>query len=509
MSNTNWKTIVNSRTSIIFYPDFLFLIRGGTTESNAMLQACGTDHDYDNWAAAGNPGWDYNSVLPYFKKSEDNTDPAILQDGTYHGTGGPLTVSTNLEYDPFLENMEDAFNALDYKTLIDINARTYNGFVPLQSTIRNGERCSAYRAFLNPVKNQPNIKFMKNSLVDKVIFSGNKAIGVNVKTSTSSCIICGICPNIFIKANKEVILSAGAFGSPKILLQSGIGKPADLMPGVALKKNLPVGENFQDHVRATIWLKMNPNGTRQTLQSLFTDAISYYAFRNGSFAVLSTDHAQAFINTADVNATYPDVKIKLYRSQRGQQDLRTALENFDFNDSVIAKLLEVNADWDLVALYVTCLNPKSMGTVKLKSSDPNVPPKIIPNYFSDPADVATILSGIHVVMRLMNTTAMQDVEADYIRFDLPECDTQTFLSDPYWTCHLKYFGTSIWDPSGTCKMGPNATDAVVDARLRVYGVTGLRVADASIMPAIISGGLQCATYMIGEKCADMIKRDWQ
>jgi len=227
---------------------------------------------------------------------------------------------------------------------------------------------------------------------------------------------------------------------------------------------------------------------------------------------LSTDHAQAFLNTIDVNATYPDVKVKLYRSQRNQQDLRTALENFDFNDSVIAQLLAVNADWDIVALYVTCLNPKSRGTVKLKSSNANVPPKIIPNYFSDPdgSDVATILRGIDVVMRLMNTTAMQAVQADYVRFSIPECDNAAaFLTPAYWTCHLKYFGTSIWDPSGTCKMGPNSTDAVVDARLRVYGITGLRVADASIMPAIVSGGLQCATYMIGEKCADMIKQDWQ
>jgi choline dehydrogenase len=203
-----------------------------------MLYVCGTDRDYDSWAAKGNVGWDYNSILPLIKRSEGNTD-IVISDNGYHGTTGTLKVSS-IGRDPFTDSLEAGFNQLGYKSMADYNAQTYNGFVRLQVTIDGGERSSAYRAFLVPAKNRTNLFVMKDSLVTRIIFKGNKATGVLVETAEL------LCPSIKLFATKEVIISAGSLGSPKILLQSGIGRPADLPAGITPRKDLPVGYNLQD-----------------------------------------------------------------------------------------------------------------------------------------------------------------------------------------------------------------------------------------------------------------------
>lgn len=472
---------------------------GGSTGINAMVWVCGNDRDYDLWASQGNPGWDYASVLPYMKKCENNTNSNMT--AQYHGTSGPLTVSTSANADPYLPVLEAAYNQVGYKTVKDYNARTYNGFVSLQSTIKDGERMSSYRAFLAPNRNRPNLFFMKNSVVTKVLFSGTKATGVNVWSNISSCL------NIKLTATREVILSAGTYGSTKIMLQSGLGKAADLaVGGVAQVKDLSVGYNLMDHVYAINFITVNPDAANQTTIDILLQCSEYFTIRKGPFTEIGTVNSNGFINTLDVNGTYPDIQHVHYRFPKSQEYLNTILSNFNLKDEFITALNTINAQFEIIMTFSTLLNPKSRGTIKLRSSDPLAPPSINTGYFTDPDDVATVLRGINKLQDLINTPAMQNTSAALVKFNITECNPLPYPSDDYWKCYIKYFTANLWHPSGTNKMGNStATGAVVDANLKVHGIQNLRVADASIMPTIPSGNTQCPVYMIGEKAADIIK----
>lgn len=296
----------------------------------------------------------------------------------------------------------------------------------MQATVKGGERVTAYQAFLAPVyRNRPNLKFMKNSHVTKVLFSGTTARGVNVKTGLDDC------PNIVISATKEVILSAGGQGSPKILLQSGIGKSSDLPHGVKQVVNLPVGENYQDHVASIHVMKINPNARTQSLLGLALDIEKYYFARTRSFAEFRIN-AAAFIHTTDSNATYPEVQVIAYRCRREQAELGSVLAIFGFKDEFIARLVEVNKKYELFIVYLILLNPKSRGIIKLHGSDPDLPPKIIPNFLSHPDDVKTMLRGISKVQALVNTNTLRANSAELVKFDLPECNELPHPSETYW-----------------------------------------------------------------------------
>lgn len=217
-----------------------------------MLYVCGNDRDYDGWAAAGNTGWDYNSLLPYFKKAENNLDANIVSaNPTYHGTSGPLPIGNYSYPDSYASILKIAYTNLGYQILQDFNARQYNGVVTVQGTLKDGERCNSARSFLYPNTGKKNLYIMRQSLVTSLIISGTTVTGVNVRTSEIGN------TNMKMYASKEVIVSAGAIGSPKILLLSGIGRPTDLsLVGIQLVKSLAVGYNLQDHVMAILFVKV-------------------------------------------------------------------------------------------------------------------------------------------------------------------------------------------------------------------------------------------------------------
>lgn len=467
---------------------------------NAMMYICGTDRDYDNWAALGNPGWEYKNILPLIKKHEGNNEPQIVGDGSYHGTSGPLTVGSYNSDDYFGNFILSGFQELGYKKLTDYNSGTYNGYVVIQGTIKNGERRSAYQAFVQPMKNRKNLFIMKNSYVTKVLLSGNKATGFNVRTSKGECF------NIPIKASKEVIISAGALTSPKILLQSGIGKKSDLEPfGIKQVKNLPVGDNLQDHVYGAHWFQMSPNNPSMTILDVLKASEQYYFYRNGSLINLNTLNFQGFINLDDPNAKYPEFQYIFFHFFKNQQFFAEILENLAYKQEVIDRLVAINQNYELVAPVLILLNPKSRGSVKLSSSDPTAHPKIVTGYFSAAEDLDLMVRATRKLEDLINTSPFQYLSASMIKFDLPVCNSLPYPSDAYRKCHLKYFSTSVWHPTATNTMAP---DGVVDYQLKVHGISGLRVADASIMPRITTGNTQCPTYMIGEKAAAMIKATW-
>ena len=472
-----------------------------------MLYVCGTDRDYDNWAASGATGWDYNSVLPYIKKSENNTNPAIVGTGTYHGTTGPLTVTNFPNNDYLIPVLEAGFNQLGYSAILDYNSRQYNGFVKLQGTIKGGERMSSYRAMIQPVKNNTNLYIMKYSTATKINFSGTRAVSVTITMPNNG--LFSRCPIITATATKEIIVSAGGLLSPKLLQQSGIGKPADLPAGIPLVKNLPVGDNLMDHVYAIHFIKLNPNARNQTALDVLAQGFEYITNRTGPMTGLSTLNAQGIINTTDPAAKYPEIQYHKYRFEKSQEYLGIVLLNFGFKDEYINQLININAFYEILMVWSTLMQPFSRGSVKLNGTNPANLPIITSGYLTDPQDAVTLIRGINKLKDLVATPAMQAYNSSIIQFSIPECDPLPYPSDAYETCYLKYFTGSEWHYSGTCRMG-RTTDAttVVDPSLKVLGFTNLRVCDASVMPMVTTGNTQCPTYMIGQKCADYIKAAW-
>lgn len=469
-----------------------------------MLYVCGNDRDYDGWAAAGNTGWDYNSLLQYFKRVEHNQDPAIANNTVYHSTTGPLPVGYYKEgpSDSYGSVLKTAYTQLGYSVLTDFNARQYNGVVQAQGTTKNGQRCNAARMYLYPHLNRDNLYIMRFSHVTKVLFSGSTATGVNVRTNLP-----GGCSNIKLYASKEVIVSAGAIGSPKILQLSGIGRAADLTPwNIPVVKDLAVGHNLQDHVMAILFIRVNPDAPCQTVDDILSDCSNYYLTRSGPLTSLGSMSTLGFINTLNTSATYPDIEYIHYRFRKSQEYMLEIMQQFGYKDSYTAKIVAENVNYEIVLVFTTLLNPLSTGTVTLASTDPLVAPKIIPNFLTESEDVATMIRGIKKLNDLIHTRALTAINASFVHFDIEECDAFAFATDDYWRCYIKYVTACEWHSTGTCKMGPSTDlDAVVDKDLRVHGILNLRVADASIMPTVPSSNIQCPCYMIGEKAADVIK----
>ena len=336
-----------------------------------MIWNCGTDRDYNGWSqATGDQGWNYENILPYIKKSENNTDPDIVGNGAYHGTAGNLTITTNAD-NALVPILEAGFNELGYNTIKDYNSKQYNGFVRTQSTIRKGERMTSYQAFIEPVKNNPNLYIMKNSEATKINFFGNKAVSVTIKTKLYPC------PVITVKPTKEVIVSTGGLGSPKLLLQSGIGKAADLKPfKIEQIRNLPVGDNLMDHVYAAHFVKINPDGRKITLFDVLSLDQAYYYNQAGHSNQVDISHAEGYINTTDPKAKYPDIQYIPFALPKLQENTIEILVNLGLKDEFIDLIAKINADYDILLVFTILLNPFSRGSVKLRSSNTNDAPII-------------------------------------------------------------------------------------------------------------------------------------
>lgn len=469
-----------------------------------MVYVCGNDRNFDHWESLGNTDWGYSSILPFQKKSENNLDNSIVGNGKYHSKGGPLTVSTLRNEDKLIKILQDGWGELKYKKIPDYNAQDYNGIVVLQATIKGGERENAWRAFMAPNTDRPNLRIFLNSHVSNITFSGKKATGVNLITSNSEC------PHIHLTATKEVIISGGTFGTTKIMLQSGIGRSADLSPhGIPQVADLNTGYNLMDHCYGMVFIALDPDVVGQNILGVMGDALNYLVTRTGPLSEIGSLTADAFINLTDPNAVYPDVQYAFYRFEKTQQFFGEILSNFNLKDEFVAKLVNVNQQYEIIATEVVILSPKSRGNVKLRSSDPLAHPKITTGYLTDPdgEDIKTVVGGINKLKELVKTKPFTDAKAKLV--DLGLCPGYDLFSDDYIKCYIKSFTANLWHQSGTCKMGPSSDpDAVVDPTLKVYNVTNLRVCDASIFPTIPSGNTQCPTYMVGERCADFIKKDW-
>jgi choline dehydrogenase len=445
-------------------------VLGGSSSINGLLYVRGQRQDYDAWRSMGNHGWGYDDVLEYFKRAEDQQRGA----DQWHGVGGPLPVSDLPEPHPIADAFIAAAAAIGVPKNPDFNGRRQEGVGYFQATARNGLRQSTAKAYLRSAMKRSNLQVHTGAQVKRILLDGTRAVGVSYVQN-------GIEHRVM--ATREVVLCAGAIQSPQILQLSGIG-PANLLKqhGIDVVKDLPgVGENLQDHLQARlIYETHNPITLNDDLASFFGRmrvGVKYALSRKGPLGWWA-GLAGGFART-DAALDRPDIQFHLYPFSTDRKDK--------------PRLHEFSA----FTLTVCQLRPYSRGSVRIKSADPMIAPEIVANYLSDERDIDVLTQGI----RLARQVARSEPLARMIKVERtagPDADSieniHTFIREK---------AMSVYHPVGTCKMG-SSDDSVVDANLRVHGILNLRVADASIMPTLISGNTNAPAIMIGEKAADLI-----
>jgi choline dehydrogenase len=451
----------------VFWPRGKVL--GGSSSINGMVYIRGQAEDFDHWRQLGNTGWSFDDLLPYFKRAEHQQ--SIRDD--FHGSGGPLAVS-DVERHPIAEAFIDSAMALGYPRNDDFNGATQEGVGYHQTTTRNGKRCSTAVGYLNPARGRANLQIVTNALSEKIVLDGKRAVGVAYRQAGELKTA---------RARREVIVCSGAINSPQLLMLSGVGPAAHLAQhGIAVVQDLPgVGQNLQDHYSAPIKLKaampITVNDVMLSNIKKLKVGAQYYMFRTGPLAMISSP-AALFAKTRPELAT-PDIKCSIspFSADRPQDGLHKF------------------SGFTMIAYQ---LRPESRGEIRLKSANPADPPAMIPNYLSDPVDQQTIVAGLKLCRQVLAEPALARFVSEEFQPGLG------IASDAQLLDYARQRGGTVYHPTSTCKMGVDAM-AVVEPELRVIGVEGLRVADASVMPTVISGNTNAATIMIGEKLADILR----
>ena len=450
-------------------------VLGGSSSLNGLLYVRGQPQDYDRWRQMGNAGWGWDDVLPLFKRAENNERGA----DEFHGNEGPLSVSNMRIQRPITDAWVAAAQAAGYKFNSDYNGADQEGVGFFQLTARNGRRCSTAVAYLNPARQRPNLQIITHAQVEKIVIEGNRATGVQYKDKSGKMQT--------LHATREIILCGGAINSPQLLMLSGIGEAEQLQEhGIKVKKDLRgVGKNMQDHLQARLVYKTHEPTLNDEVSSLLGQAkigLKYMMFRSGPMT-MAASLATGFLKTRPDIET-PDIQFHV--------------------QPLSAENPGKGADkFSAFTMSVCQLRPESKGEIRLASANGRAYPKIIPNYLSTQTDCKTVVAGVNIARRIARHAPLTSKISQEYRPD-PSLDIEDYDATLDWARNNT---ASIYHPTGTCKMGSDPS-SVVDARLRVHGIAGLRVADCSIMPEIVSGNTNAPAIMIGEKASDLVLEDY-
>ncbi|MDF1791029.1 MAG: GMC family oxidoreductase N-terminal domain-containing protein [Thalassobaculaceae bacterium] len=448
---------------------------GGSSSINGLVYVRGQPLDYDTWAQRGNRGWSFDDVLPIFKRMENYEHGA----DDMRAQGGPLHVCESYDQSPLYEAIFRAGESIGIRRNPDYNGADQEGFVRTQTTIKNGFRQSTAVAYLAPVRSRPNLRIVTGALATRLILEGKRCVGVAYRIANSE--------EVEVRAGREVIVSCGGVAAPQLLELSGIGRPDVLKPlGIEVKHELAaVGENLRDHINARMVWRLKQRGVsyNERMAGLIPRGwqfLRYLATRRGFMAMPSAP-ILGFLKT---------------RQELETPDIQVHVMPYVIRDAT-RRLLQ---DWPGMTMTCYQLRPESLGSIHVRSADARDHPDIRFNFLSDALDRQTMIDGLRLVRKVAEATPM-----DPLRGEEVEPGTGA-TSDADLLNHVRNTANTAFHPVGTCRMGPGE-DCVVDSRLRVHGIAGLRVADASIMPTMVSGNTNAAAIMIGEKASDMIRED--
>lgn len=454
-------------------------VMGGSSSINAMVYVRGQAQDFDNWESMGNPGWGWSGVLPYFKKAEQNDRGG----DDFRGDAGPLHVATMDRYlHPICQNYIRAGQEIQIPHNPDFNGASQEGLGTYQNTAKGGMRMSTARAYIRPARKRANLRVEKRALAQRVLFEDGRAVGVEYSQN-------GKIKQAF--ASREVILSAGAINSPQLLQLSGVG-PADLLKSKGIdvvSHSAGVGQNLQDHLGIDFLYRSKVptlNDQLHSWQGKLWQGLRYVLTRGGPLS-LGVNQGGGFIRS---------------RAGLSRPNMQLFFSPVSYTKAPPRKRPLMNPDpFSGFLLGTQPMHPTSRGHLAIRSSDPGQAPEIHPNYLSTELDMQEMLEGMYFMRKLAAAPAFQDIIESEIA---PGAQAQ---DDAAFVAYVRNKAGTVFHPIGTCKMGPDPKTDVVDARLRVHGIAGLRVVDASIFPTLTSGNTNAPAIMVGEKGADLILQD--
>ncbi|CAG5044447.1 unnamed protein product [Parnassius apollo] len=479
---------------------------GGTSVVNYMIYSRGLPEDWDRIAAAGNYGWSYKEILPFYIKSE-RANLKGLSDAPWHGRDGELTVEDVPFRSKLSKALLDAAKLLGHRK-VDYNSPDGFGFNYIQATINHGVRMSSAKAFLHKHKNRQNLHILPKSRVTKILINPTTKTAYGVEFHKDGRLY-------QIKAKKEVILSAGPIESPHLLMLSGVGPKSHLESlGIPVIHNLKVGKTLYDHISFP-GLAFTLNSTRLTITekniATIQNALSLMQFGDGPITSLAGVETLGYIKTniSEEVGDYPDIEIIGACASIATDNGKFVAKGLQLTDWLYNDVYKSIEKYESFTVIPMLLHPKSRGYLKLKSKNPFEQPALYGNYLQHPKDTATLVASIRYIQKLIDTPPFQKYGAKLSTKKFPNCEQPVFDSDAYWECAIRTMTATLHHQISTCKMGPASDQrAVVDPELKVYGIKNLRVIDSSVIPKTTAAHTNAPAIMIGEKGAYMIKSTW-